>query len=115
MKQFRCQNCGGYINPSTYRCEYCGTQYEKPWDVFNKEIVYVQRQPSPTNTYGVSLTLPDYYAKEIDEEEIRERLAIEMTDAIKNNLEVYADHDIVNMSIKYSARIRILKPEFRWR
>ena len=38
-----------------------------------------------------------------------------MTDAIKNNLEVYADHDIVNMSIKYSARIRILKPEFRWR
>lgn len=115
MKQFRCQNCGGYINSLTYRCEYCGTQYEKPRDTFNKEIIYViQQHPSPTNTYEASLILPDYYAKEIDKEKIRERLAIEMTDAIKDNLEIYVNHDIINMSTKYSARIRILKPDFRW-
>jgi DNA-directed RNA polymerase subunit RPC12/RpoP len=28
----RCDYCSGFVDPKTYKCPYCGTQYVKPKD-----------------------------------------------------------------------------------
>ena len=41
-------------------------------------------------------------------------MANQIADAIAEKLEIYEDNDIVGMKKTYSARLRLVKPEFRF-
>ena len=91
----RCDYCGGHINPKTYKCEYCGTQYVKPRDAYAPLEMKVVAVQAPVETLAVSTRIP-------------------MEREIAGNLTIYEDFDIRGYEKVYMARLRVVKPDFRF-
>ena len=117
----RCDYCGGYVNPTTYQCPYCGTQYVKPrsepYRVPDMKIVSVN---APVDVIGCQVAIPfDRFKTMTDigvpiEQEVRRDMANQIADAIADKIEIYEDFDITGYQKKYLARLRVVKPDFRF-
>lgn len=117
----RCDYCGGFVNPTTYKCPYCGTQYVKPrsepYRVPDMKIVSVN---APVDVIGCQVAIPfDRFKTMADigvpiEQEVRRDMANQIADAIADNIEIYEDFDITGYQKKYTARLRAVKPDFRF-
>ena len=116
----RCDYCGGHINPKTYKCEYCGTQYVKPRDAYAPLEMKVVAVQAPVETLGVSMRIPMERAKSmVDmgvpiEEYVRRDFAEQIAEQIAGNLTIYEDFDIRGYEKVYMARLRVVKPDFRF-
>lgn len=117
----RCNYCNGFINPTTYKCPYCGTQYVKPrlepYKMPDMKIVSVN---APVDVIGCQVAIPfDRYKTMTDigvpiEQEVRRDMANQIADAIADKIEIYEDFDITGYQKKYTARLRVVKPDFRF-
>ena len=117
----RCNYCNGFVNPTTYKCPYCGTQYVKPrsepYRVPDMKIVSVN---APVDVYAVNVAIPMEELKTMNdigvpiEQEVRRDMARQIADAIADKIEVYEDFDITGYQKKYTARLRVVKPDFRF-
>ena len=118
----RCDYCGGFVDPKTYRCPYCGTQYIKPREEpfgrpLEMKLIAVN---APVDVYGVQTTIPAYDIKMMNdigvpiEQEVRRDMANQIADAIADKIEIYEDFDITGYQKKYLARLRVVKPDFRF-
>ncbi len=116
----RCDYCGGHINPKTYKCEYCGTQYVKPRDAYAPLEMKVVAVQAPVDTIAVSMRIPMERAKSmVDmgipiEEYVRRDFAEQIAEQIAGNLTIYEDFDIRAYEKVYMARLRVVKPDFRF-
>lgn len=117
----RCNYCNGFVNPTTYKCPYCGTQYVKPrlepYKLPDMKIVSVN---APVDIFGCQVEIPfDRYKTMTDigvpiEQEVRRDMANQIADAIADKIEIYEDFDITGYQKKYTARLRVVKPDFRF-
>ena len=118
----RCDYCTGHINPRTYKCEYCGTQYIKPREEpfgrpLEMKLIAVN---APVDVYGVKTTIPAYDIKMMNdigvpiEQEVRRDMARQLADIIAEKIDITEDYDIRRMDKTYSARLRVVKPDFRF-
>jgi hypothetical protein len=48
------------------------------------------------------------------EQEVRRDMANQIADAIADKIEIYEDFDITGYQKKYLARLRVVKPDFRF-
>lgn len=119
LEALRCRFCGGFINPSTYTCEYCGTVYMKPRGWFDeppRELIVVKE--APIVTYGSKLAVDRFNIMRIPEDElrgiVRNNLVKNFEKAIAENMNIDAEHDIIREQIIYRARLRVVKPDFKW-
>ena len=116
----RCDYCGGHINPKTYKCEYCGTQYVKPRDAYAPLEMKVVAVQAPVETLAVSMRIPMERARSmVDtgipiEEYVRRDFAEQIAEQIAGNLTIYEDFDIRGYEKVYMARLRVVKPDFRF-
>lgn len=55
--KFICECCGGAINPRTYQCEYCGTQYKRDDD---DQIIRIETFRSPVRTFAAEVVIDSY-------------------------------------------------------
>lgn len=112
MKKMQCSNCGGRINPRTYRCEYCGTQYRDEID----QVVRVETYTNPIRVYKSQMMVNDYEMNAVGHEEIARfavnNLARNLADAIAENMEVETTYDPRLMSHRMTAKIRIVEPKY---
>ena len=116
----RCDYCGGHINPNTYKCEYCGTQYVKPRGgcaPLEMKVVAVQ---APVETLAVNMRIPMDRAMKMEdrgvpiEKFIRRDFAEQIAERITDSIEIYEDFDIRGYEKTYTARLRVVKPDFRF-
>lgn len=117
----RCNYCNGFVNPTTYKCPYCGTQYVKPrlepYKMPDMKIVSVN---APVDVIGCQVAIPfDKFKTMTDigvpiEQEVRRDMANQIADAIADKIEIYEDFDITGYQKKYTARLRVVKPDFRF-
>lgn len=117
----RCNYCNGFVNPTTYKCPYCGTQYVKPrsepYRVPDMKIVSVN---APIDVIGCQVAIPFDRLKTMTdfgvpiEQEIRRDMANQIADAIADKIEIYEDFDITGYQKKYTAMLRVVKPDFRF-
>ena len=118
----RCDYCGGFVNPTTYQCPYCGTQYIKPREEpfgrpLEMKLIAVN---APVDVYGVQTTIPAYDIKMMNdigvpiEQEVRRDMARQLADIIVEKIDITEDYDIRRMYKTYSARLRVVKPDFRF-
>lgn len=119
LEALRCRFCGGFINPRTYTCEYCGTVYMKPKSSFElppRELVVVRE--APLITYSSSLAVDRFNIVGIPEDELRgivsNNLVENFEKAIAENMNIEAEHDIIRGQIIYRARLRVVKPNYRF-
>ena len=117
----RCNYCNGFVNPTTYKCPYCGTQYVKPrsepYRVPDMKIVSVN---APVDVYAVNVAIPMEELKTMNdigvpiEQEVRRDMARQIADAIADKIDIYEDNDIIRYQKTYRARLRVVKPDFRF-
>ena len=117
----RCDYCNGFVDPTTYKCPYCGTQYVKPrsepYRVPDMKIVSVN---APVDVIGCQVAIPfDRFKTMTDfgvpiEQEVRRDMANQIADAIAEKIEIYEDFDITGYQKNYAARLRVVKPDFRF-
>ena len=122
MVALKCDCCGAPINPSTYRCEYCGTQYMRPKEgtsvSVNGRLILPVYRSSPVEIYeikeGVTIdTLDMMRMNGIPiEDNIRKAFAEKIAKAIAEKLVITEDFDICRATNTYSAKIRILKNDY---
>ena len=121
MEALRCDYCGGHINPNTYKCEYCGTQYKKPQnDSWLKYEVKFVSASAPCEVLGVQKEIDMFDFRTMQdigvpiEAKVREDFANQIARAIADKLTIYEDYDITSMKKKYMAKLRIVKPDYRF-
>lgn len=117
----RCNYCNGFVNPTTYKCPYCGTQYVKPrtepYRLPDMKIVSVN---APVDVYAVNVAIPMEELKTMNdigvpiEQEVRRDMARQIADAIVDKIDIYEDNDIIRYQKTYRARLRVVKPDFRF-
>ena len=117
----RCNYCNGFVDPTTYKCPYCGTQYVKPRsEPFKLPDMKIVSVNAPVDVYAVNVAIPMEELKTmIDigvpiEQEIRRDMARQIADAIADKIDIYEDNDIIRYQKTYRARLRVVKPDFRF-
>ena len=119
----RCDYCGGFINPTTYKCPYCGTQYVKPNGAnitANGQKIHFVEKSAPCDVYGVETRVPLETIRLMAdcsvplEEEIRRDFAEKIAREIAQKLVIYEDFSIETCEKRFSARLRVVKPDFRF-
>ena len=117
----RCDYCGGFINPTTYKCPYCGTQYVKPRvEPYRPPDMKIVSVNAPVDVIGCQIAIPfDRFKTMTDigvpiEQAVRRDMANQIADAIADKIEIYEDFDITGYQKKYTARLRVVKPDFRF-
>ena len=117
----RCNYCNGFVNPTTYKCPYCGTQYVKPRiEPYRPPDMKIVSVNAPVDVIGVCRDIDMYdYKTMVDmgipiEQKVREDMAHQIAEAIADKMEIYEDFDIVRREKRFSARLRVVKPDFRF-
>ena len=117
----RCNYCNGFVNPTTYKCPYCGTQYVKPRvEPYRPPDMKIVSVNAPVDVIGCQIAIPfDRFKTMTDigvpiEQEVRRDMANKIADAIADKIEIYEDFDITGYQKKYTARLRVVKPDFRF-
>ena len=117
----RCNYCNGFVNPTTYKCPYCGTQYVKPRiEPYRPPDMKIVSVNAPVDVIGCQVAIPfDRFKTMTDigvpiEQEVRRDMANQIADAIADKIEIYEDFDITGYQKKYTARLRVVKPDFRF-
>ena len=121
MDALRCDYCGGFINPTTYKCPYCGTQYLKPYTEMTNTIKVVS-VPAPFAVYGVERAIGYWEYQDMKahgyqiDEIICKDMASEITDAIIPNLTLESSHEdlLRRNQLIFRARLRMVRPDFRF-
>ena len=118
----RCDYCNGFVDPKTYKCPYCGTQYIKPREEpfgrpLEMKLIAVN---APVEVIGVNREINMYDYKVMRdtgvpvEQIIRREMAQEIADRIADKLDIYEDYNLDRATRIYNARLRLVKPEFRF-
>ena len=118
----RCDYCNGFVDPKTYKCPYCGTQYIKPREEpfirpFEVKVVAVD---APVEVIGVNREIDRYDFKRMQdtgvpiEQIVRREMAQEIADRIADKIDINEYFDNERARKVYNARLRLVKPEFRF-
>ena len=117
----RCNYCNGFIDPTTYKCPYCGTQYVKPRsEPFKLPDMKIVSVNAPVDVLCVSKEMDYWMYRDMEkngypiEKIVREDMAHEIAKNIADRMELYQDFMIDNGKMRYSARLRLVKPDFRF-
>lgn len=118
----RCDYCGGFIDPDSYKCPYCGTQYSKPvnnlTDLFHQKTVI---KSAPCEVFDIRKKVNAYDLRAMQdigmpvETEIRKDMARQLADTLAKNLLIEADYNIDMAEITYRAKLRVVKPDYDFR
>ena len=123
MKALRCDYCGGFVNPTTYKCPYCGTQYMKPNGAnitANGQKIHFVEKAAPCWAYEVEKKVPLETFKMMQEcgipieEEIRRDFAQKIAEMIAQKLVIEEVFLMDTCEKKYSARLRVVKPDYKF-
>lgn len=113
MKKFKCECCGGHVNPYTMKCEYCGTQYEQVSDDVIR--IKVQQSIRPTKMYQISLDIPNYIRFNSDDAYIinliKREVSDQLVDAIMDNMQFVFIEDIRHYGLHVDGAISLVVPD----
>lgn len=116
----RCNYCGGFVNPTTYKCDYCGTQYKKPELNVGQTRLTLIPVNVPTEVLCVAKEMDYWMYRDMEkhdypiEKVIRDEMAQEIAKNIADRMEIYQDVMIENGKMRFSARLRLVKPDYRF-
>ncbi len=77
-----CQCCGGHINRTTYKCEYCGTQYKSEQD----QIIRIETYHNPVRSIKSSVRLDHKMVLQLGPEAAAEIVMREITRELSKSL-----------------------------
>lgn len=113
MNKLICQCCGGRINRHSYRCEYCGTQYEE----FNNYIRIATYNPG-CQVLRSKMEIPkeevEYMGAQNAAEYMSKRLSKNLADALAPYMTMETEFDPRTMRQIVTASVRVINPDYRF-
>lgn len=116
LKPLICPQCGGTINRSRRKCEYCGTEYDLGYD----NVLHFEALHPGTHVIQSQAIMTDemigIMGFEKASEYILRRMAAEMAEKLIPMMDVKTELDPVNpwCGSKIQARLRVIDPTFRF-
>lgn len=108
MKEYRCPNCGAAVNPTTGKCDFCGSHFKIEEDNL---IKIVSDRNIPIRTYDISVNISDWDLAELGEEAVEEQIVKKLSRAILDNMEWYDSYDVMSMKHNIAVRVKMIKPD----
>lgn len=112
-----CKNCAGIINRKSMICEYCGTHYK----LEHEELMplMIEHYSSPVRVFNVKHAVShELMHSGISPDVIADHVMMNMRDqlakAISDCMEMETHFEPKTMQQIFTARIRILEPDFRF-
>lgn len=96
LEKYKCECCGGDINPYTLKCEYCGTQYKDK----NERVVRVDHYSSPVRTIAMQRYVSEEELKHYSLEEVSEHVVQDLTYQIAEVIAPFCNFSVEN-DIRY--------------
>lgn len=116
MRKLICECCGAPINPRTYKCEYCGTAYERE---VNGNVVRIETFQNPVREYKAGVEVPAEAVSVMNEHGAAnyaiEQLSRNLAEAIAECMQLHTHYDPRSMNHIVTARIKIIEPAERFR
>ena len=116
LKPLICPQCGGTINRSKRKCEYCGTQYDLGYD----DVLHFEVLQPGTHVLGSQAIMTDEMIQVMGSKKASEyilrRMAEEMAEQLIPFMDVKTELDPVYpwAGTKIRARLRVIDPTFRF-
>ena len=116
----RCNYCNGFVDPKTYKCPYCGTQYVKPELNVGHTRLKMIPITAPTDVLCLSKEMDYWMYRDMEkngypiEKIVREDMAHEIAKNIADRMELNQEFMIEPSKMRFSARLRLVKPDFRF-
>lgn len=111
LKNLTCVCCGGRINRSTMKCEYCGTEYEIKND---NPIIRIETFHNPVKEYKASVLLDNYFLHENGDLYMKhaiQRLCEEMMPAVMSGMRIRTENDYVLNQTRLDGFLRVVIPK----
>ena len=116
MKELRCPNCNGYINPKTYVCEYCGARFEKFSDSITT-IKYVAEHPK-VRTLARVMSVDGNDVMRFGADKVSEWCVKEMSRSLAEQLEPFitleVEDDPYSFGKMVRGKVRLVDPSYRF-
>ena len=115
MKAMQCEKCGGHINHSTLRCEYCGTQYEDN----GMGTLYITRFDPKMDvlcsnvSFDWAFISSEEDLKTVSEYAIKE-VSSKIAESIIPYLNIESREDPLSRRTIVEARLRVIRPDQRY-
>lgn len=115
MKKLICERCGGSINPQTYRCEYCGTQYVKEEKT---DVIHIQTFQKPVRVLKARMEIPSEEVRCIGEDQISKmairHLSANLADSLADMMRLEVEYDPCERIHIVTSTIRVVEPDYRF-
>lgn len=111
-----CPQCGAHINRTTYRCEYCGTQFKRDMELIQP---YVEVLKPGTQVLHAQCVMSGEVVRLMGSKEASEfvirQMAKELAGQIAPFMDVESSRDLGNpFDTRVRARLRVLEPTYRF-
>ena len=116
LKPLICPQCGGTINRSSRKCEYCGTEYDLGYD----NVLHFEALHPGTHVLGSQAIMTDEMIIGMGLEKASEYVLREMAKEMAMNLIPFMDVKTESDPLdpwggrKIQARLRVIDPAFRF-
>ena len=118
MKALICTQCGGTINPSTMRCEYCGTRYERTEDLTKPlRVIYSSEAKPQILQSKIAFNNQDLnYIPDTNEiaRIVHSRITTQLAEALEPYVEYTVQEDPVYREQVIRGRVRVLPPGYNF-
>lgn len=114
LKPLVCPQCGGHINRSSKKCEYCGTEYDLGYDnVLHFEAIHPGTHILQSQAVMTEEMIRIMGSKKASEYILR-RMAQEMAEHIIPMMDVRTEFEPMLNQTRVKARLRVIEPTFRF-
>lgn len=107
-----CKCCGAPLHG--YKCDYCGTEYEKPKDYIPFQTYIIDRLPQDVETLACKSEIPLECIRSTNEKDVIDYLKHNMAISLSEKLIDYMDVETwispEKMVQVFGGRIKVLKP-----
>lgn len=114
MKKMKCECCGGTINTATYKCEYCGTQYEG----LSQDCIRIVSHTPGCRVLSSNMAIDGMMLHEFGEKEAAEmaidRLARNIAESLVPYMDIETEYDPCFRQQIIKARVRVIEPDYRF-
>lgn len=114
LKPLTCPNCGGRINTSRMKCEYCGTQFKRD----EGPVLRIEAVRPGVRTLETNAMIPERYIMDLGDDAIRsivrDQMSHQLAEALVPMLDLKVGHDLERMEGIVRGRIRVLEPGYRF-
>ena len=113
MEKYVCECCGGTIDPTTMKCEYCGTLYKREQDTFGTRL-RIESYTNPVETYTASIFVSDKELALIGAKRSSElalhSLVNKLAESIAPNLVVHSTYNHEFMGYDVRGTVKLVHP-----